>query len=115
MVWGRMMGHRGRRSHRTAAARHRHRVRPVGSATAVPGPFLAGALSLSRATSRRQVVLLQLFVLLAHQHLELHQHVRDVLQHGHRRLFRVVRPKATVLPQHGYLLTTLAREEKTTF
>lgn len=99
----RMMGRRGCR-HRTAASR-RHRLRPVGSATAVPGPFLAGALPLGRAAVGRQVILLYLFVVLVHQRLELEQNVSDVLQHSHRRLVRVIRPDATVFPQHGYLLT----------
>lgn len=49
----------------TTVAVARHRLRPVGSASAVPGPFLADALSLGRTA--RRLVLLYLFVLLRHQ------------------------------------------------
>lgn len=51
-----------------ATDRHRRlanrccRLRPVGSASAVPGPFLAGAMSLGR--SSRRLVMLDLLVLL---------------------------------------------------
>lgn len=48
-----------------AAAAARHQLLPVGSASTVPGPFLAGALPLGR-TTRSSLVLLYLFIVLQH-------------------------------------------------